>query len=400
MGNYSEIADAAKTFACTLYKNQPGALIPTPFSDALHQVWDTFCGDFPPINNPGLPAPAAPPFSGGQCNCIEYRVNYTYFRSAFPTNPFNASALVWGPVQGIEFSYPANRVFRVSIICKGAKPSACGIAGTKVTGTEGGLNVGETITSVKITSVAIEAGGADNCGSLPSNYPPAPPPPVGGYTSSPVAITFNDNTVSSYYFNFNPPVLPPLPAKFLPPIVINYFNANINPEFKIPITFNFNGSINFGDAGSGISFNQDDRDNITTIKSITNNTNSITTSIKNEITNSTNIINNKPRDPNDFNPPITNQPPGEYSQTFLGAVQIVLTQVPKNAKTQSGDGAPDVIYAGWFEWKQAGFKLPRQPIHFLDNIFLAPKGVDGFAYTLYTGFNGKATSIINKEKIT
>lgn len=75
----------------------------------------------------------------------------------------------------------------------------------------------------------------------------------------------------------------------------------------------------------------------------------------------------------------------------LRFVRVQLTNVPVNVKTQSGSGAPDVVYAGWFEFLSEGYAFPRQPIHFQQNIYEAPQGATGYAYTLYDGINGVAT---------
>lgn len=75
----------------------------------------------------------------------------------------------------------------------------------------------------------------------------------------------------------------------------------------------------------------------------------------------------------------------------LEYVRVELTSIPANAKTQFGAGAPNVIYAGWFEFRTVGSYYNRQPIHFLDNLFVPPPGATGYAYTLYNGFRGRAT---------
>lgn len=75
----------------------------------------------------------------------------------------------------------------------------------------------------------------------------------------------------------------------------------------------------------------------------------------------------------------------------LGWVEVVVTQKPANTKSQWGGGAaPNVYYCGWFEFLSDGSAFPRQPIHFENNIFKAPEGANGYAYTLYLGFSGFA----------
>lgn len=400
MVDISEIASAAKSFACTLYKNQPGALVPNPISDALHIVWDNFC-DYP--QSPGLPAKPVPPIQGAQCVCGLYnvRIRFVFDGDTSPGDQLvsgQQDSAFFGPIGATRLvQLPSNpdgtTSTRIDISCRGTIGENCTASSVWRTAVSFVTNY----RSHTVTNLGRLDGGLDNCGTLPNRFPEAPPPPVGGYTSPPVNFVLNDGDNITVNFNLKPP-LPPVGAiTGLPPVIINLVKptANIN----IPVAFNFDGSINFGSGGAGLEFNQDDRDTINNINNVANNSNDAITNIQNDINNVTNYNNNKPEPSEDFEPPITNQPPGEYEQAFLGAVTIALTSVPVNAKRQSGDGSPDVIYAGWFEWKKGNWKTPRQPIHFEDNIFLAPKGVDGFAYTLYHGFDGRATSIIYKEKV-
>lgn len=104
--------------------------------------------------------------------------------------------------------------------------------------------------------------------------------------------------------------------------------------------------------------------------------------------------------PNDVEPPpkldleeedkLEEDPKEETEIEGIAYVAVILTGVPKNAKRQFGDGAPDVIYAGWFEWKRKDYYFNRQPIHFQNCMFKPPEGADGYAYTLYNGFKGFA----------
>ena len=389
MSNFTEIVEAGKNFACSLYKAQPGAIIPNPLSNALHLVWDSFC-DYP--NNPGLPLPPAPSFSGGQCCATQYQVFYDTKATAEAPWVVSTYNEIWtGKIGAMQQDVQPNGAIAFYYFITSC--SGSNFRNNLTTGNVDGRNW------IRINRVVPLNGGANNCGDPPAQFPFAVPPPPTGFISPTGAITLNDGTNITVEFNFKPPVLPALPAVTLPPVIINFNKLGVNPEFKIPITFNFDGSINFGSPQISTSFNQDDRDNINNIKNVTNATNTTTTNIKNEINKTTNINNNKNPDPNDFKPPVDNIPPGEFSSEYLAWVHLTVTEVPKNAKTQSGNTAPDIYYAGWFEWKQASWNCPREHIHFRDNVFLAPKGVTGFAYTLYTGYKGRAKAIINKEKI-
>lgn len=79
-------------------------------------------------------------------------------------------------------------------------------------------------------------------------------------------------------------------------------------------------------------------------------------------------------------------------------VRLDLTTIPSNAKQQFGSGAPNVLYAGWFEFTSEGYNFPRQPIHFKSNLYAKPPGSTGYAYTCYQGFRAKATVYTRKEE--
>lgn len=390
LNRLEDIASAAKTFACGIYKNQPGALIPNPISDALHLVWDNFCAP-PPGQPSNLPPPPAPPFKGGQC-CGSY-YNVSYDRKPNRTDPwvigYYSHVLLGriGAVQKELLTQGQVRYYHLYTECSG-KVNRFNITIGNVDGDN----------EVRIGSVSPAYGSPDNCGDLPDAFPLAPPPPSGGYTSPPTPLDFNDGSDTNINFNFTPPVAPPLPIGKLPPIIINMIKPEAN--VKIPIEFNFDGTVKFGGGGDDDGgFNDTDRKNLDDLGDQIDKIENDFEKFKNDYNKDANNKRNKKRDPDDFEPPVEDKPPGTHSREFLAAVQINLTEIPANAKSQNGDGAPDVYYAGWFEWRRSGFSSPREPIHFKQSVFLAPEGVDGYAYTLYTGYSGSATEIINKEEV-
>ncbi len=398
MSDFSSIANSAKQFACTLYKAQPGALVPTPFVELLHLVWDNFCdpASFPPSNPPpGLPPPPASQFSGGQCIGVSYIITaiIKYVSSGSEATLSQGGFYI---VNGYRVGRDEYNRIALFVNCNNYptqdQPG-------------GDISVGAGFLDFTVISftVARADGGSDNCGNPPAKFPPSPPPPPDGYTSPPTAITFNDNSTHNYTFNFKPPSAPPSPANFLPPVVINFSKPEAN--FKIPIAFNFDGSINFG-GGGDINFNEGDRSNINNINNATNNINNsvgninnTTNKTANEINNFINITNNEPPNPTDYNPPDPPVAPGSYTKNYLEAVEVTLTAIPVNLRQQEGYAAPNVLYAGWFEFTRNGKALPREPIHFENGVFLAPTGVDGYAFTLYTGVQGSAVAITKKEKV-
>jgi hypothetical protein len=398
MGNFSKITDAAKDFACGLYRLQPSALISTPASEVLTFIWDGFCGD-PPRDPANLPPPPASPFEGGQCVCVAYQVTLDYVN-----NRTGDSGTIGGSVRG--------PILEIGVHQSPGGTSGVGAFGRGV----GHLNCQENhrwtdflgfgsdqTSNITVSNIRVERndGLIDNCGSPPAEYPEVNPPP-GGYNSPPTPITINNGDIINVEFNFSPPTAP-TPGGKLPPIVINYLKPELN--LKIPIEFNFNGDINFGNVqGGDLNFNQDDRDNINNIKNITNNTNNTTNNTNNNVDNfygdykkdRDRRINKEPL-PDDFDPPLPPKPPGSELVERLAYVNVDLSTIPKNAKSQTGDGAPDVFYAGWFEFMREEKSFPRNYIHFENNCFFAPVGADGYAFTLYNGYQGTAVAITFKE---
>jgi hypothetical protein len=114
--------------------------------------------------------------------------------------------------------------------------------------------------------------------------------------------------------------------------------------------------------------------------------------------------NNSPCFDDDFNPDnydkddkSEDDPKQEDNLLDLTYVLVTLTTLPKEAKSQFGEGSPNVYYAGWFEWLVDGLPLPRQPIHFQQSLFKADTKVTGYAYTLTNGAKGAASVYTKKQ---
>jgi hypothetical protein len=81
-------------------------------------------------------------------------------------------------------------------------------------------------------------------------------------------------------------------------------------------------------------------------------------------------------------------PSGFYEELDGGfyKVRITVTQRPNNLRIQpSTSPAPDVWYVGWFAWVENGFPSERLPLHFKDQVFLAPERATGFMYQVNAG---------------
>ena len=396
MGVAKSLVDGAREFACTIYKNMPGALIPNPASDALHMLWDEMCK---PPAPPGLPPAPIIPFSGGRCCATYYMVYYDLKpqrNGAWNLNAYQQQ--VRGVVGGMQTRQTgANQVQYFHIV------TACNGVVTDMPITYGNY-LGDGM--ARINRVEALYGGANNCGNPPADYPIAVPAPPEGFTSPPKIINLDDGSPVEIQFNFKPPAINISPIVNLPPVIVNVLKPEIN--FNVPIQFDFDGNVNIGKPdGGGDGFGQPDRDKIDDIDDKVDNLKPPIDELDRELRDLKDKYEkdkdrdkNKPIDPADYQPSPPPKPPGKHKADYLAAVEITLTEMPRNRKTQSGSGAPDVVYAGWFEFQRLGKSLPREPIHFSSSVFLAPEGVDGYAFTLYNGYQGAAKEIINKPEET
>lgn len=386
-------ARSARDFVCSVYRTLPGAIFPTPLTSITggfaRGLYDAMCEGSPG----GLPAPPQPPFVGGQCPT---RYNVTINTQAWgsdsgtqtcPAGPFTLTGIqAWGPIGGARVSNPgtlnfgwcSNKPgnFAVQLLCHG---TGAGRNTTQqwVTVSSGSI---PSFISASVGSVTRLDGLADNCGSLPSSYPPVVNPPAS--YSDDDTITYNDGTDFTIPFIYAPG------ADFGIPVTVNIG--------EIAINFDFSGAeINFGDA-PGI-----DADILDGIENIQNDINNLNDTVNN-FGDKLDKDDSQPGDP-DLTPepePTGDETGEDFEDKILEWVTLDITQKPVNAKVQAGSGAPDVYYCGWFSFRTKGRQLPRQPIHYLLSVFKAPPGCDGYSYTVYEGFAATATAYTREVEPT
>ena len=381
-----QVAEKARQFACQLYKNVPDALIPNAGNDALRFVWDNLCD--PPSNPqdpplPGHPPPPAAPINGGQCVCAVYRirVTYTYNSSTTGTNIVtgNQTKDLFGPIGSLRVvSYPPSPdgsvPFDIDISCRGenGEPKGC----TPAPVWRNMVSRLPNYRSASTANLGRVDGGQDNCGNPPKEYPPALPAPPDGFKSPPTQITLNDGDNINITFNLKPPTYSP-PTVVFPPINVNV----TTPDFNIPLSFEFNGDINFGaPAAPPMTLPPDVVNNINNINNNTNN-----------INNTTNNINNTLEDffdptPFESDPDVTKEQDNveggkEEDKDGVMGVLVNLTKLPD--KSQFGN--PSVFFAGWLAFKRDEGYLPREALNFEQSFFLAPPGCTGYTVTLTNG---------------
>lgn len=363
MSNFSRIAEAGRVFACSIYKATPGALIPNPINDLLRLPWDALCGDG---DVDFLPPPPTPLISGAQCECVAYnvRVNWTYDSDTSPGDqPVSRfqDAQLFGKIGGSRVvalsPFPDGSTRSdIQVMCQGFYGAKCTTPAFWVTV----VSQVSGLISHNIQNRGRVDGGVDNCGSLPPTFPPSTPPPPNGYTSSPVSITYNDNTTFTAVFNLKPPVGDVVSP---PPICLSVFIGNKTFEVCYP----FGGVPTLGGG--------DD-------------TERLLEELQRELREFKEQYDKDSRPlPPDEDPSLTPQPldgdsGGEEDAEGIKWLSVVLTEFPSKAQF----GNPTVFFAGWVTFRVNGSYTERQSISYERSLFRAPEGATGYGVT-FTNFS-------------
>jgi hypothetical protein len=376
MSAFDNLVNAARDFACGLYKQQPAALIPNIGDSVLRFAWDKLC-DYP--NNPGLPPPPASPFNGGQCVCVGYRVNFTYFFEGMSA-PEPTGLDVYGPVLEVGFHVYPNGTSGIGAFCRGRSPLGCleNFRWVDAVGFGGDRSGQITVSNIEVFRLD---GQVDNCGNLPESYPPAPPVPPDGYTSPPTPIPLADGDNITVNFNFTPPAAP---LDKIPPITINYIQPELNVNLKVPIEFNFNGEINIGAPSSPPVALPPEV--YTELEEINNNVNNIELEF-NDYRKDYDFFFSPPQldnDPETIKEDDFIEDGKEEDKQGIVGLRIELTKLPDKAQF----GSPTVYFAGWMAFKREQGYMPREQINFANSFFLAPPGCTGYTVTFTNGAEG------------
>lgn len=388
-----EVAKQARNAVCSLYSSYPGAFtlgaIPgTPAETWTHAFMNDVCNNSPTPT----PPPENPPFEGGQCP-VMYIVSGTQdiYREGDPTVVYETTwqQAVMGKIQGsgidAEGELGAGWI-RYMVQGDGSKQLL-------------GLGLNPPISGevgFAITSIVRQDGLPDECGNPPNGYIPIPLPAL-------------DDPI------WRPPFVP------LPPGAGNGWDIKI-PFGWIDADFNLNvdvGGVTVNIDFGGITVDLGNRDgdgspgsfdgsrpDLDGLRDAIDGARDAAEGARDSADGAKDAIrdyaSNDPSSP--FNDPdkqnrdekSEDDPKDEDGIDRLLAVEVQLTQMPANKKSQAGAGAPDVVYAGWFEFKKGDHCFPRQPIHFGLNRYNAPQGATGYGYTVYMGFEAKATVITAK----
>lgn len=357
-GFSKNLANAVGNFACDLYSKYPGALTFGDTGNYSKGFWDVLCS-----GRPAPPPSNEPPFKGGQCPVVY--VPHLYYEVAnagggvFFSETVSREAVI-GPVFGVGYR-------------KNNGQTTLGIEFTEngKVGFREYSRVNDSqheFRNARIVKLVRPDGQPDNCGDVSTNFPVTNIPANERNTTVNILLRNGDA--------YNIPIT-------LVPTVNSYsveFDAgDINVKFDL----------------SGVTFNS------SSIAETINNVENTVVDLSQNVNNFTAIavpfINNSIAYSNSFNfgtfttkeDSGSSSPADETASDNLAYVTLDITRKPTNAKTQEGELAQDLLYAGWFQFCAEGYYFPREPIHFSKAIFKAPLGATDYAFTLYEGFEAK-----------
>lgn len=354
VGIAQEVATAGKQVYCTLVQNSPfSVMYNNPLtSPIVRRALGDFCGQPPPVTPP-------PPYTGGQC-ITQYTLRVTcMYTNRFQSGTFTQSinlATVTGAITALSyFSTNSGQVINVQVYRNnGINPTVYQ------------WNLGSSNTLVQNTvgyQLIRKDGLPDNCGDIPGGwYPTTPPPDVNNTTNINTNVTNQAGDTNSYsvtinrdrnnYINF-PPV-----------IVVNGITVSVDAT-GISI-----GEVNINKRSGGDTGSEDDINNTDTDEPV----------------------------------PTEELPPEEIPEEVIEkevekliGISIDIGSIPTNAKIVSGNGGPNLIYAGWTQFKKGDNYYPRIYIDFVKTFFPAPEGCTGYAVTLKKGYSGEVKELIAKQ---
>ncbi len=371
------LAEQTRIFACDLWNQYPDQVSRNVnlLSSFIRGYMSRACSD------QTLPAPPVVAFTGGQCVGVSYDVSVQIesYNISTCVKIFDVinTYTVTGPVEGIEIEtiMPNDAmtscnglvnafVDDVNFVLKSASPDVTVLGSAFY---DPSLVSSPPISSATIVGIVRTDGMPDTCGDPPPKYPTTNPNPSTDYTTT-VNINVEDGGTLNYNITY-------LPGDTYFPLIFDV--GGIEVEFNLG-GINFNFSV-IGTNGNPLPLPSGQPAPLPAPAD----------------DNKRNFSSETVAEPNDIDydeeQRMETDPKEEDVGRELEFVRVTLTSVPNNVKNQFGDGAPNVIYAGWFEFQADSYNFPRQPIHFNNNLYRKPPGATGYAYTLYEGISGFAT---------
>ena len=371
------VASKVREFSCDLYSRYPNGILGSanPAGSVGRGVFNSLCRDL--LNTP-LPTIEQPEHTGGQCEGVMYRVTARVF-SHFPSD----FSFAQNSIRTFDGRGRFLGVLREVIGQNNQNYSGFGSAPTEITrytirfadrdflvinpGFEPLVEVpgfeGAGVENITITRLD---GLPDDCGNAPPSFAPDEPLPENFDTvivlPQPDGVDLNlDISVANNQLSFP----------------LNLVVAGIDVEVNsFGIEFNF-GSRNSSDIPESLP--NGERHPLPVPKDDKNRCFAPSAPVS--------------LAPEDFDEEVIEESDSLECIDIEGLRYVTLQvgELPTNIKSQDGGNADTVYYLGWFYFKVGSENFPRQPIHFINNVFVAPEGATGFAYTLYNGLNATAT---------
>jgi hypothetical protein len=341
---YKTINEPIIELSCKLWAKYPKGI---PFNPYSRGFANSICAQ---VGKP-LPPVATPPFSGGQCDGVAYKleVRYTNFNdtSGAPTRTWRTA--YFGKLGSVFLSnnvpgYPGAKVLVARSAIHPQLPTG---EQYLVIGA-----VGDNATIDNIYTYRTD-NQPDLCGDPPAELPDDPPRDPSDFTDN-IPVVHTDPNGDPVREDNLPICIP------------------IDSDLNLPLQINVGETVVILDI-SGITTSDDNAGGNpggTPVKRIPS-------PVKGK-----------------YKKTVGAEKSGD-TQTFsddLIWVTLEITKKPKNPRTQWGDTGPDVLYCGWFEFKVDEQFGVRVPIHWDKNVYLAPDGACGYGYTVYKGFSAIATA--------
>lgn len=354
---FGDIARGTRGFICQLWSKYPdrftygknAATAPAKF------FWNKVCEE-ENINE----QPPPPDFEGGQCNTVYYFVYVKYLRTNCSNNTSVERTIgpydMYGPIRSVNIDNLGS--------CEG--PKNLTIKGKNASGGDRTLTIlvdgeGAKVENPQIT-ITRPDGLPDNCGNLPSTFPPTQPPLPGQETYN---VTINDGSD----VNLNIPLIWNK-VDFNMPITFDFDAGDASVDIDgIDINLDIDNDWNLNKNPDSDGFQPSDRN---TSDNINNTVNNINTTIN---------LDRKPFEEDDFdseeNPPAEEE---EVEDKFIDFVQVNVVGYPKDGKIILNKKEEDTFFwAGYFCWTVDGARTTHVVIQKLLNIYKKPSWATGYA---------------------
>lgn len=397
-----QIAKGARGFACNLWNKYPDRLAygKDPLLSPAKFYWNIVCAE-EGVNR----QPDPPPFAGGQCEGVIYRVStqrtrYTFVNGTFakivdPISVGNYTGAIIGMRRGQQINQGSGTINGTPYAFITYLYEFVYASGNSVISN---FSVLEEFSmppapdqGVRIVGLARNDGQLDNCGNPPSVWIPTLPSPQPGDETWNVSINDGND------------------------VDLDIPLAWIDADFEMPLTFNFEvGEIVVDVGGVTIEFDKDNEWNTNERSTefpdrefITEENNRIRDDIQDTVEDVKDTVEDiKDTIEEDKKPPNLNDyeedkqedvEEVEETDSEISFVQITLAQSPKKGKTiLMTNPENNVYFIGYFAWTYERARSMEYPVRKRKNIFVKPPWATGYAYYSVNGASADISTFKKK----